>query len=54
MAAQDAAELARALARGDGRLFRVGLYVTVRAASVRRFAVTSSGTWMPSAVMPRH
>jgi type IV secretory pathway VirB4 component len=33
MAAQDAAELSRALARGDGRLFRVGLYVTVRAAS---------------------
>jgi type IV secretory pathway VirB4 component len=31
MAAQDAAELSRALARGDGRLFRVGLYVTVRA-----------------------
>ncbi len=33
MAAQDAAELSRALARGDGRLFRVGLYVTVRAPS---------------------
>jgi type IV secretory pathway VirB4 component len=33
MAAQDAAELSRALARGDGRLFRVGLYVTVRARS---------------------
>jgi type IV secretory pathway VirB4 component len=33
MAAQDAAELSRALARGDGRLFRAGLYVTVRAAS---------------------
>jgi type IV secretory pathway VirB4 component len=33
MAAQDAAELSRALARGDGRLFRVGLYVTVRSAS---------------------
>jgi type IV secretory pathway VirB4 component len=30
-AAQDAAELAGELARGDGRLFRVGLYVTVRA-----------------------
>jgi type IV secretory pathway VirB4 component len=33
MAAHDAAELSRSLARGDGRLFRVGLYVTVRAAS---------------------
>ncbi|HZD17560.1 MAG TPA: DUF87 domain-containing protein, partial [Actinomycetota bacterium] len=33
MAAEDAAELSRALARGDGRLFRVGLYVTVRAPS---------------------
>jgi type IV secretory pathway VirB4 component len=33
MAAQDAADLSRALARGDGRLFRVGLYVTVRAPS---------------------
>src|SRR6266508_731513 len=33
MAAQGAAELSRALARGDGRLFRVGLYVTVRAPS---------------------
>ena len=32
-AAQDAAELAGALARGEGRLFRVGLYVTVRAAT---------------------
>lgn len=32
-AAQDAAELASDLARGEGRLFRVGLYVTVRAAS---------------------
>jgi type IV secretory pathway VirB4 component len=31
--AQDAAELAGELARGEGRLFRVGLYVTVRAAS---------------------
>ena len=32
-AAQDAAELAGQLARGEGRLFRVGLYVTVRAPS---------------------
>ena len=32
-AAQDAAELASDLARSEGRLFRVGLYVTVRAAS---------------------
>jgi type IV secretory pathway VirB4 component len=32
-AAQDAAELAGQLARGEGRLFRVGLYVTVRALS---------------------
>jgi type IV secretory pathway VirB4 component len=32
-AASDAAELAGELARGAGRLFRVGLYVTVRAAS---------------------
>jgi type IV secretory pathway VirB4 component len=32
-AADDAAELARRLARGQGRLFRVGLYVTVRAHS---------------------
>jgi type IV secretory pathway VirB4 component len=32
-AAQDAAELAGELARGEGRLFRVGLYVTVRAPS---------------------
>ncbi len=32
-AADDAAELARRLARGQGRLFRVGLYVTVRAPS---------------------
>ncbi|HET6770668.1 MAG TPA: DUF87 domain-containing protein [Actinomycetota bacterium] len=32
-AAQDAAELAGALARGEGRLFRVGLYVSVRAAN---------------------
>src|SRR6266545_968327 len=32
-AADDAAELARRLARGQGRLFRVGLYVTVRARS---------------------
>ncbi len=30
-AAEDAAELAGELARGEGRLFRVGLYVTVRA-----------------------
>lgn len=30
-AADDAAELARRLARGQGRLFRVGLYVTIRA-----------------------
>jgi len=30
-AASDAAELAGELARGEGRLFRVGLYVTVRA-----------------------
>ncbi len=30
-AADDAAELARRLARGEGRLFRVGLYVTIRA-----------------------
>jgi type IV secretory pathway VirB4 component len=30
-AAQDTAELAGQLARGEGRLFRVGLYVTVRA-----------------------
>ncbi len=29
-AAEDAQELARRLARGEGRLFRVGLYVTVR------------------------
>ncbi len=32
-ASQDAAELAGQLARGEGRLFRVGLYVTVRAPS---------------------
>jgi type IV secretory pathway VirB4 component len=32
-AADDAAELARRLARGQGRLFRVGLYVTIRAHS---------------------
>ncbi|MGH9169135.1 MAG: VirB4 family type IV secretion system protein, partial [Acidimicrobiia bacterium] len=32
-AAQDASELAAELARGEGRLFRVGLYVTVRAPS---------------------
>ncbi len=32
-AADDAAELARRLARGQGRLFRVGLYVTIRARS---------------------
>ena len=32
-AAQDASELAGQLARGEGRLFRVGLYVTVRAPS---------------------
>jgi type IV secretory pathway VirB4 component len=32
-AAQDATELAGQLARGEGRLFRVGLYVTVRAPS---------------------
>jgi type IV secretory pathway VirB4 component len=32
-AAHDATELAGALARGEGRLFRVGLYVTVRAAT---------------------
>ena len=32
-AAEDAAGLASALARGEGRLFRVGLYVTVRAPS---------------------
>ncbi len=33
IAAQDATELAGQLARGEGRLFRVGLYVTVRASS---------------------
>ena len=33
IAAQDAADLAGQLARGEGRLFRVGLYVTVRAPS---------------------
>ena len=33
IAAQDAADLATQLARGEGRLFRVGLYVTVRAPS---------------------
>lgn len=32
-AAQDAAEIAGELARGEGRLFRVGLYVTVRAST---------------------
>ncbi|GLZ15905.1 hypothetical protein Acsp04_61400 [Actinomadura sp. NBRC 104425] len=32
-AADDAAELAATLARGHGRLFRVGLYLTVRAAT---------------------
>jgi type IV secretory pathway VirB4 component len=32
-ASQDAAELAGQLARGEGRLFKVGLYVTVRAPS---------------------
>src|SRR6266540_3654756 len=30
-AADDAAELARRLARGEGRLFRTGLYLTIRA-----------------------
>ena len=34
-AADDAAELARRLARGQGRLFRVGLYVTIRAHTQR-------------------
>ncbi|MEX2555559.1 MAG: conjugal transfer protein TraC, partial [Actinomycetota bacterium] len=29
-AAEDAAEIGAAIARGEGRLFRVGLYVTVR------------------------
>jgi type IV secretory pathway VirB4 component len=33
-AADDAAELARRLARGQGRLFRAGLYLTVRAADL--------------------
>jgi hypothetical protein len=32
-AAADAADLAARLARGDGRLFRIGIYVTVHAAS---------------------
>jgi len=31
IAAEDAADLGAAIARGEGRLFRVGLYVTVRA-----------------------
>lgn len=38
VAASDAAELAATLARGEGRLFRVGLYVTVRSQSEEALA----------------
>jgi len=38
VAAADAHELAGRLARGEGRLFRVGLYVTVRAADAHELA----------------
>lgn len=37
-AAADADELSRAIARGESRLFRAGLYVTVRAASEEELA----------------
>lgn len=37
-AAEDAAELAHRLARGEGRLFRVGLYLTVHAATEQALA----------------
>src|SRR6266542_5228691 len=38
VAAADAQDLARRLARGEGRLYRVGLYVTVRAADEHELA----------------
>ena len=41
-AAEDATELAYRLARGEGRLFRVGLYLTVYAASERALAEQTS------------
>jgi len=37
-AAEDASELGASIARGEGRLFRVGLYVTVRAADEESLA----------------
>lgn len=41
-AAEDATELAYRLARGEGRLFRVGLYLTVYAASEKALAEQTS------------
>ncbi len=39
VAAEDAHDLARRVARGEGRLFRVGLYMTVTAANARALEV---------------